>query len=329
MSTTTEDLSHCYCDPSTPWGYDCHESGCRAYAAVFFLFFLGMTIECFRRLWILRKNYKTATFISLAQLAGAGFFFTIRHILLMAKVRELFSLGFFLLFSIAFIISSYLWILIVWCNIIIQVNFSKAIQRVLPIIRYFIIFLNVALFIGFTIGVAIYWPWQATNIWIAIYVFSEAILFFILGYMIWRDYNEVSHISAHGKMAEETYKKVKKVTKLAAYAIASSILVAVYLWAGSMWHPTNDGENVLWLFIQRGTLCLMMVSMLICLTPPQNLKDNPADTAQTTKSSKFTTKMRDLAFSKDDESDDGDAEKGTTPGGEDKVVSVSQGTSNA
>ncbi|KAF2072696.1 hypothetical protein CYY_006001 [Polysphondylium violaceum] len=307
MANSAEPES-CYCDPSVARGFDCHEAGCRAYASVYFIFFLAITIESGRRLWFLRKNYKTAPFISLSQLCGGGLFFTIRHILLLAKVQEKFSLGFFLLFGVAFIISSYLWILIVWCNIIIQVNFSKGVQRVLPWVRYLIVFLNIALFIGFIIGVAIYWDWRATNIWIAVYVAIEAVLFFSFGYTIWKDYKDIGNISANGKMAEQTYKKVKKITKLSVYAIVSSILVAIFLWIGSMWKFKSDSQKVLYLFIQRFTLILMMVSMLVCLTLPSDDPVANDGSPSPTGSSKFNTKMKDLAFSKGD--DDDDEEKG-------------------
>jgi len=304
MSSPLTPAPACYCDPSVARGFDCHEAGCRAYASVFFIFFLAITVECGRRIWYLRKNYKTAPFISLAQLCGGGLFFTIRHILLLAKVQEKTTLGFFLLFAIAFIISSYLWILIVWCNIIIQVNYSKSVQRVLPLVRYLIVFLNIALFIGFTIGVAIYWNWKATNIWIAIYVFIEALLFFSFGYTIWKDYKDIGNISANGKMAEQTYKKVKKITKLSAWAIVSSILVAVFLWIGSMWTFKSDGEKVLYLFIQRLTLVLMMIAMLVCLNLPKSDTTDANGNPSPTGSSKFTEKMKDLAFSKGDDDED-------------------------
>eukprot|EP01132_Coremiostelium_polycephalum_P004521 gene4521-5636_t len=323
------DRTKCYCDPSTAWGKDCNESGCRAYAAIFFIFYLFQFVECSRRCWLMRHNPKSASFISIAQLSIGTGFYTLRHILLLAKVKQLTAMGFFLLFGVGFILSAFLWILVVWCNIIISVNFSKFIQRIFPIVRIVIICLNVAWFIGLTIGVSIYWPYYVTNIWVALYVFLEALGFIFFGYMIWREYNDVSHISAHGKVAEETYKKIKKVTKLSAAAVATSFFVVIFLWAGNYWRPRTDNENVAWLFISRLSIFLWVFSMLICLTPPKKQDESGGKS-----SAQWSNKMKEMAFSKEDVDDEEAVGGATTPqetptGDPNKVVSVSQGNSNA
>ncbi|KYQ93682.1 hypothetical protein DLAC_05069 [Tieghemostelium lacteum] len=287
----------CYCDGTATafvWKDGCNESGCRAFAAIFFIGFFFTTVEAGRRLYILRHQRKTATFISLAFLFVGSLLTWIRFCMILAKVREIRSHGVFLLYSYGAILASYMWILIVWCDIIVKVNFSTTIQKYIPILRWTIIVGTVCWFIGLTIGNIIYWPWLATNVWLVIYIFIEGCLFGVLGYLIYREYKNVSSISAHGKLPEETYKKVRKIIRLSIFAIISSMLVALFIWAGTFWRPSSNKQIVAWLFIQRGTGFIWVVSLLVCLSANDRADGDSASGS----SHKWSSKMKDLAFSK-------------------------------
>ncbi|KYQ93270.1 hypothetical protein DLAC_05929 [Tieghemostelium lacteum] len=299
-------MSNCYCDPSVilVWTGECNEKGCRAYAAIFFIGFFFTTVEAARRLFKLRNYKKTATFISLSLLFAGSLLFLIRFLLLLLKVTELRSLGVLLFYYYGGTLSSYMWILLVWCEIIIMVNFSKTIQRLIPVIRYFIILCTCAFIIALTVGISVYWNYKITNIWILILVTIEGMLFGGLGFIIWREYVKCSSITPSGTLAQETYGKIKKIMKLSIFAIVSSLIVAIIIWFRSFWVPSNNNENVVYLFLQRGSSLLWTISILSCLNAPSDPND---------KSSNWGKKLKKLAFNNtsgiSDDNDDEEKQK--------------------
>ncbi|EGG15260.1 hypothetical protein DFA_10094 [Cavenderia fasciculata] len=289
MSEEGIDRTQCYCDPVASWGFDCDEAGCRAYAAVFFVVFLASTVEGFRRLWIQRRMYKKASFISTTQLTIGSLFFTLRHIEMMAKVREVYSLSFFLLFGFGFFISAYLFILLAWCDIITAVNFSKTIQRVFPGIKWTIIILNIILFIGWIIAMAIWWPFWMTNIFLGFYGFGVSIGYLVIGLIIWLEFKKVSDISAHGQLAKATYIRMKAVARLSVVVVITAIIFTIAMVSMTYWPALNDKQHIRWLFINRVVVALFNYAMLVCWKPTNDKDMQKSGSA-------WSAKMKNMDF---------------------------------
>ncbi|EFA85256.1 immunoglobulin E-set domain-containing protein [Heterostelium album PN500] len=279
----------CYCDPSVVLGF-CHQGGCTAFAAIYLIVWFIAMAEGIRRIVINRRNWKTAIYVSNVQLTIGVALWFVRHIMLLAKVTELYSMAVLLTFGVAFWVSAYLWILVSWCDIILSVNFSKPIQKTFIIVKYVILAFNVLLFVGWIIGNTIYWPYYITNIFFGIYGFGITLGFFALGLMIWREYYKVSHIAAHGQAAHDTYAKVRKVTMLATYVSIAAIIFTICLIASAYKLPHNPAGAVAWMFITRIPLALFVYTMLVVLIP--NRQQNRVN-----KDKEWAEKMQRLEFS--------------------------------
>ncbi|EFA84305.1 hypothetical protein PPL_03382 [Heterostelium album PN500] len=326
---------YCYCDPVfsvfLPDSFGtCPVGGCRAFQSITFILFFAMFAEGCRRLWIQREHYKTAIYISNSLLTFANLTQSIRTILLFAEVVEIYGPTTLFLFGIGFYFSAYLWILVSWCDIILSVNFSKTAQKVFPIVRWAIIFLTIMHFVGWIIAIKIWWPYQATNAWIASYGFGTSLGFLFLGFFIWREYKSVSSIAAHGDNAEKTYRKVKKVTRLSAYVVAAALLMTAVSFGSSYIMPKNFSGMLAWLFITRGTFIIFSSSTLIFLIP-QSKKMNQS-TSSSNKSSQWSDKMNKMEFHSNDASaaanHDLEESVGQTQQPTNKIVGISANQDN-
>ncbi|EGG17519.1 hypothetical protein DFA_08515 [Cavenderia fasciculata] len=250
----------CVCDPSvvwpdrdtSSWGDDCFEQGCTAYSALFFLIFLLPTAEGSRRIWMNRANYRNTVFISNFQLTFGCLLFTIRQIMMLAKVTEPISYAVLLTFGFSFFFSAYLFILMSWCEIIRSINFSIIIQRVFPIIRIVIISLNVILFAGFTVSVIIWWPYNVTNAFNSFYGFGVTLGFAIFGFIIYREFQKIKEANQASQRGRELSLRVHRVVMLSV---------------------CSAREMVGWLFVNRFALALFSYTMYICLKGSQGKKD--------------------------------------------------------
>eukprot|EP01133_Synstelium_polycarpum_P012789 gene12789-15005_t len=302
----------CYCDPSVVMFHDCSEAGCRAYAGFFFVLFLLAFVEGCRRVWVQRALWRKASFISNMQLTLGSMVFMIRHILLIAKVREIYTMAVGLGIGMSLLYSAYLWVLISWCDIIISVNFSKVIQRILPVIRWIIVALNVIVFFVTIYDIVIFGPFWVLNLSAAFYGFGTSIGFFALGLIIWREYKQVSQIAAHGTLARNTYKKVKSVARLAVVVVIAAILMTVVSVAATFWVAKSDGETVAWLFINRIAIVFFNYAMLICWIPHKLTIEGSNSSKNSGQQSAWSAKMKEMEFQtkevEDDDSDDLEAE---------------------
>eukprot|EP01133_Synstelium_polycarpum_P006384 gene6384-7398_t len=224
-------------------------------------------VEGGRRVWMQRANWKKASFIGNFQLTLGSLVFAIRHILLMARVHELYSLAICLGIGMSLLYSAYLWILLSWCDIVIAVNFSKTIHKILPAVRWTIIFFNVMLFLASILNIVFMGPYWIGNMLAAIYGFGTSIGFLIFGLIIWREYKQVANITSHGNQAKETYQKIKTVSRLSTMVALTAIGMTIVSLAATYWSITSIEAFVGWLYVNRTAIALFNYSMLICWKP--------------------------------------------------------------
>ncbi|GAM26827.1 hypothetical protein SAMD00019534_100020 [Acytostelium subglobosum LB1] len=306
----------CYCDPVFPFGVGtptCPKGGCLTYGIFFFLAFSVATAECIRRMWIQRKQWRTAVYISNVMMMIANLCQSLRMVLVLAKVTEIYSTNIILLFGVGFYFASYLWILISWCDIITSVNFNKSVQITFKCIRWAIVFLFVMHFVGWIIAFSIWWPYQVSNIWIASYGFGVSVGYFALGFFIWLEYRSVSNISAHGKNAEKTYRKIVKLVKLSSAVVVTALIMTGVMFGASYILPTTNEQFVGWLFITRSSFVLFTGATLVFFIPSNNKRLTSTSSGTKGSSSEWSEKMNKLEFASGESKEEPEP---ITPGGD-------------
>ncbi|KYQ93269.1 hypothetical protein DLAC_05928 [Tieghemostelium lacteum] len=282
MSLVTEE---CYCDPSVTsvkFNDGCNKQGCDAYAILFFLAYLGLTLESGRKVYLSRHQIKSYNFLSMSILWLGCLLFTIRSLLLLAKVQEPRVFHALLFYSITSFIGGYMLILNIWCDILLKINMShnKYIIMIIPILKIVIICLIVLLKLAFLVGIIIIWNWRVSNILVLLFFFIISICFLVLGLMIYKNFKESVKISGESK----SHKKIKSIIKISSFSIASSLAVVIILWTFSLWKPTYSSGSLIWLFVQRGSLFIWALSILLTLETPKNKNSKTQQQQQQQKS---------------------------------------------
>ncbi|EFA75425.1 phosphoesterase [Heterostelium album PN500] len=264
-SSSSLSTKNCYCDPTVPFGYDCSYYGCKSFAYLFFFFFLFATVGSVYRS-VSHRNSKTLFISYFIQIIGNSMI-TIRHLMLIIEVREVYSLAILLIFGGTIIYSSFNWIQLYWCRALIIILPKESIHlKVVRILRWLLIAINVLLFLLLFIGFALWWPYVATNLLMVIYGITSSISYLyllVLLYMRSRQIKKESPTiqSAHSP-APNINNSINKVMHYGASIVFTGALFAITLLILTFWTPNSDTQNVVWLYFSRVTLLLYCVAFL-------------------------------------------------------------------
>ncbi|GAM20924.1 hypothetical protein SAMD00019534_040990 [Acytostelium subglobosum LB1] len=287
----------CYCDPSVVLGY-CHVDGCKAYAAIYLIVWGASMYEGSRRIYTMRKVWRTAIYWSNVFLTIGSTLNFVRHVMLLARVVELYSMAVLLTFSVGFWVNAYLLILVNWCDIIINIHFKSAYQRAVRIVKWVIVAFIVLHFVGWIIADTIYWPAKYTNVFIGIYGLGITCGYILLGFLIWREYYLVSHIAAHGDSAILVKEKIKKITKLTVYVSLSAMLFTLTMIVCTKILPKSNGGAVAWMFLTRLPFAIFIFVMHIIMVPSKFERKEASK--RTEETAQWSEKMNKLNFTDSD-----------------------------
>eukprot|EP01133_Synstelium_polycarpum_P004221 gene4221-4917_t len=271
----------CYCDPSVllfkfvQLG-DCPEMACRVYGIFFLFIFMIMLMLAVRNIYPARSNMLCPSVVGNTLMAVGSALMMVRFAMIVARITERYSLSALLLYGVACIFSSYLWILVFWCKLMVNITSSPIVKRILPVARWVIVVLNFSLFIMLTVGLAIYWPGNATNAIISIYGFGESIGFVALGTIMFREFRAMAE-GYPENLSREIHAKMARVTRLSAMVVVTAILMTTTMVTVSYWRPKTTTEAIVWLFVSRTSFVLFGLSLLVVRLSPRTPRNTMSD----------------------------------------------------